>query len=96
MNYGNLAYKYPEHYTQPVRRKKVQRVREDKRKREQMLCKVRNIRRIAAIVVVALSAGFMISEFVTVNETGQEIASLKKELNTIGYQSDDIRYGAER
>ncbi|MCI8520410.1 MAG: DUF2959 domain-containing protein [Clostridia bacterium] len=96
MNYGNLAYEYPEHYTQPVRRKKVQRVREDKRKREQMLCKVRNIRRIAAIVVVALSAGFMISEFVTVNETGQEIASLKKELNTIESATSQMIFDMEQ
>lgn len=36
-----------------------------------------------AIVVLAFSAGFMISKFVTVHETQQEIASLQKSLTAL-------------
>ncbi len=99
MNYGNLAYKLPEQYTPPVRkRRNIQknRVIADKRKREQMRYKVKNFRRIAAITVMALSAGFMISEFVTVNETGQEIASLQKELNTIESATSQMIFDMEQ
>ena len=47
-----------------------------------MLNRIKNIRRICAIIVLALSAGFMISEFVAVNETKQQIASLEKDLTS--------------
>ena len=47
-----------------------------------MLNRIKNIRRICAIIVLALSAGFMISEFVAVNETKQQIASLEKNLTS--------------
>lgn len=97
MNYGNLAYKLPEQYTTPVKkRRNTQRVRVDKRKQEQMRYKVKNIRRIAVIVTMALSAGFMISEFVAVNETSQEIASLKKELNTIESATSQMIFDMEQ
>ncbi len=97
MNYGNLAYKLPEQYTTPVkRRRNTQRVRVDKRKQEQMRYKVKNIRRIAVIVTMALSAGFMISEFVAVNETSQEITSLKKELNTIESATSQMIFDMEQ
>ncbi len=46
-----------------------------------MLSRKRNIRRIAAVVAVSLSAGFMISEFVTVHETRQQLSALTKELS---------------
>lgn len=38
------------------------------------------LRRVGVIAVAALSAGFMISQFVAVNEGEQEIASLRKQL----------------
>lgn len=81
-NYGNLAYKLPERYEEsPVRKKKRRkRVKADRRKREQMLIRKRVIRRIGIVAVIALSAGFMISQFVAVNETEQKIASLEKQL----------------
>ncbi len=48
-----------------------------------MHSKSKNIRRMCAIVIVAFSAGFMISKFVTVHETQQTIASLEKNLATM-------------
>lgn len=77
MEYGNLAYK---EYQHTPMKKKPQQNKSDKRKHNQMLNRVKNIRRICATVVLALSAGFMISEFVAVNETKQQVAQLEKEL----------------
>ncbi len=48
-----------------------------------MHSKSKNIRRMCAIVLVAFSAGFMISKFVTVHETQQTIATLEKNLATM-------------
>lgn len=81
-NYGNLAYKLPQDYDEaPARKpKRRKRVKIDRRKREQMLIRNKIIRRIGVIAVIALSAGFMISQFVAVNETEQKIASLEKKL----------------
>ena len=45
-----------------------------------MLNRKKSVRRICAILVLSFSAGFMISEFVAVNETKQQIASLEKKL----------------
>lgn len=77
MENGNLAYK---EYQYPPAKKKPQQNKADKRKHNQMLNRIKNIRRICAIVVLALSAGFMISEFVAVNETKQQVAALEKTL----------------
>lgn len=48
-----------------------------------MHSKSKNIRRMCAIVVIAFSAGFMISKFVTVHETQQKIATLEKTLSAM-------------
>lgn len=98
MDYGNLAYKLPEQYERPVRKRRPQRNNAEviKRNREQMLSKSKNIRRICAIVVIALSAGFMISKFVAVNETGQEIASLQKELADIESATSQMIFDMEQ
>lgn len=80
MAYSNLAYE-PE--VRQVRRKKPQQNNTVKRNHKQMLNKSKNIRRMCAIVVLAFSAGFMISKFVTVHETQQQIASLEKDLSAI-------------
>ena len=45
-----------------------------------MLIKKNVIRRMGIIAALALSAGFMISQFVAVNETEQKVASLEKQL----------------
>lgn len=45
-----------------------------------MHSKSKNLRRMCAIIVLAFSAGFMISKFVTVHETQQQIAMLQKDL----------------
>lgn len=78
MEYGNLAYK--EYEYAPVKKKRPQQNKADKRKHDQMLNRMKNIRRICATVAVALSAGFMISEFVAVNETKQQVAVVEKQL----------------
>lgn len=82
MNYGNLAYKLPEQYEElPVRKKKRKRkVDINRRKRVQMAVRRKLMRRVSVIVAIALSAGYMISQFVAVNEGEQQIASLKKQL----------------
>ena len=77
MEYGNLAYK---DYQYHPARKKPQQNKADKRKHNQMLNRRKNIRRICAIIMVSLAASFMISEFVSVNETKQQVALLEKEL----------------
>ena len=83
MAYSNLAYE--QEYEIPVSRKKKrpQQNKTVKRNHNQMLNKVKNIRRICAIVVLAFAAGFMISKFVTVHETQEEIAALQKELTDL-------------
>lgn len=102
MDYGNLAYslpeKYDEQYEQPRKRKKPQthKVKVIKRNREQMLCRSRNMRRICVIVVIALSAGFMISEFVTVNEMNQEVASLQKQLTSLESTTSQMVFDLEQ
>lgn len=75
MEYGNLAYKnaYEPNEIHPQQNK-------TKRNHRQMRSKKKYLRRIYAIAAVALSASFMISEFVTVKETQQQITSLTKQL----------------
>lgn len=77
MEYGNLAVKEEYVYR---RRKKQPHIDKVKRNREQMLNKRQNIKRMCAVITMAVSAGFMISEFVTVQDTRQQIADLNKEL----------------
>ncbi|MGN0106830.1 MAG: hypothetical protein ACI4A5_03930 [Hominilimicola sp.] len=98
MDYGNLAYELPKQYEEPIKKRRPQRnnVNVVKRNREQMLSRSKNIRRICAIVVIALSAGFMISQFVTVNETKQEIASLQKELSEIESATSQMIFDMEQ
>lgn len=81
--YGNLARKLPNEYERrPVRRKKRRgRVKNNRKKREQMLIRYKVSRRVCVVIVMALSAGFMISQFVSVNDTEQRIASLEKKLS---------------
>lgn len=45
-----------------------------------MASKMRNLHRICAILVLASAAGFMISEFVAVHETRQQVEDLKVKL----------------
>ena len=81
MAYSNLAYEYE---PQRVRRKKPQQNKKTvKRNHKQMHSKSKNLRRMCAIVVLAFSAGFMISKFVTVHETQQQIASLERNLSSL-------------
>ena len=79
MNYGNLAYKLPEERPKrpPQKKRKKKQVR---RTRKQMAIRKKMIRRVCVIAVVAVSASFMISQFVAVNEGDRQIASLRRQL----------------
>lgn len=80
MEYGNLAVKEEYEYRR-YKRKQTPHIDREKRNREQMLSKRKNVKRMCAVVAMALSAGFMISEFVTVHETRQQLSELNKELS---------------
>lgn len=77
MAYGNLAYKQ---YSEAPIYREPQQNKASKRKHEQMLIRRKNFYRICATVLVSLSAGFMISQFVAVNETKQEVTALQASL----------------
>lgn len=98
MEYGNLAYKLPRNYGGQAdgNAPRINRVRIVERNREQMLSKSKNLRRICVIIAVALSAGFMISRFVAVNETHQEIASLQKELAELESVTSQMVFDVEQ
>lgn len=82
MNYGNLAYKLPENEDSPVRRKRRKKKGKiNRRNRKQMAVRRTLLKRVGVIAVIAVSAGFMISQFVAVNEGEQQIASLRKQLS---------------
>ena len=80
MNYGNLAYKLPEERPErpPKKKRKKKQVR---RTRKQMALRNKMIRRVCVIAAVAVSASFMISQFVAVNEGSRQIESLRKQLS---------------
>ena len=82
MEYGNLAYK--EYYT-PKKPKKPQQNKSSKKKN--LHERNRAIKYIAAIAVLSLSAGYMISTFVTVNETKAQVAQLSSELADVQAQT---------
>lgn len=78
MGYGNLAY--DEDYDAPLRRKTPQKQQRTSPVRRPRRDRMRYIRYICAIIIMALSAGFMISTFVTVHETRDSVAALEDEL----------------
>lgn len=98
MEYGNLAYELPRQYEEPAKKRHPQKnnVKVVKRNREQMLSRSKNMRRICVIVALALSAGFMISQFVTVNEKEQELASLQKELSSAEAATSQMVFDMEQ
>lgn len=61
-----------------------------------MLSRSKNMRRICAIVLVAVSAGFMISRFVAVNEMRQEVESLQKQLTELESATSQMVFDLER
>lgn len=79
MAYSNLAYDYDYDY-EPSQSKQRKPQLNNTGNHKKMYSKTKNIRRICVIIALAVSAGFMISKFVTVHETQQEIASLEREL----------------
>ena len=81
MEYGNLALDERYEYRPERKIRKPQKLNNRaKRNQEQMINRKRNIRRMVAVVAMAVSAGFMISEFVTVHETREQLSALGKEL----------------
>ena len=78
-NYGNLAYKdYPPEVE--TRRIRNNTERAAKRNQRQMANRKNNFFRISAILVLALAAGFMISQYVAVHESRTVIEELEKKL----------------
>lgn len=85
MEYGNLAYKYDYDYDIPIKEKRPQkkpdRIKNAKNhSRNAAARKKRHLSTMAAIIMMAASATYMISRFVQVNETEQQLAALEKEL----------------
>ena len=76
--YGNLAYK-PSAPKKTVNREQIQRKRREE-ERAQMMARKMTMKRIAYILVLALSATFMISKYVAVYDTQQEIKALNNKL----------------
>ncbi len=89
MGYGNLAYEL-----EPQTDQQVQRVTKRKRKIKKdqaQMRKVKNLKRILYVVIMAFAAGFMISKFVAVHETQQQIVSMQKELASMqSYTSQKV------
>ena len=79
MENGNLAYK---EYCTPEKRKKPQ-----QNKKTNIQARKKALQYITAITVLALSAGYMISTFVAVHETRDEVAVLTKELTELQSQT---------
>lgn len=95
-NYGNLAYKdrdyeeYSPRYREQVENNRVKRNNSamkakdtaDKTEKRPARAKKRKINAgiMASIITLSVSAAFMISEFVTVNEKRSEIAGLEEKL----------------
>ena len=99
MEYGNFAYKLPEQYDEPIKKRKPQkrktktvntRTVSNKRNHEQMQYK-RTIFR-----GICVTAGFMISKFVAVNEMNQQVASLKSQLTTLESATSQMVFDLEQ
>lgn len=76
--YGNLAYK-PSAPKKTVDKEQIRRKRREE-ERAQMIARKMTMKRIAYILVLALSATFMISKYVAVYDTQQEIKALNNKL----------------
>lgn len=105
MEYGNLAYKLPERYTEPIRKTRPQQTKrrevnvhitEVKRNRVQVQYKQKVLKGMCITIMLAVSAGFMISKFVAVNETRQEIASLQKQLASLESGTSQMVFDLEQ
>ena len=117
MEYGNLAYKLPEQYDEPIKKRKPQKRKEktvnttavsNKRNHEQMQYKRTIFRGICVTVLLAVSAGFMISKFSdikgrvnpkvynAVNEMNQQVASLKSQLTTLESATSQMVFDLEQ
>ena len=95
MNYGNLAYKLPEERPRraPAKKRKKKTVR---RTRKQMALRKKMIRRVCVIATVAVSASFMISQFVAVNEGDRQIESLRKRLSNTEAATSQMIFDMEQ
>lgn len=73
--YGNLAYK-----RETVQIKKPQKKKINEKEKAQMIARKATLARILYIVILSFSAMFMISKYVAVYDTQQEINSLNRQL----------------
>ena len=75
MGYGNLAYKYDytEEERQQQRKQAIKKPNNDKAKSKQKTAQLSYAGKIAAVLVVAVSAVFMIVQYVTANDTKSDL-----------------------
>ena len=94
MQSGNLAYKLPpeEEYELSKERAKAYRIKKKQRK----MHKIKYIRRIICIVMVAGAATYMISTYVTVSETKSEISDLQAELTQLQSTNSQMMFELEQ
>lgn len=90
VEYGNLAYK--EYYAPEETTKTQRRIHS---KKQIAKARRRALGYIVAIVVLALSAGFMISTFVTVNETKDQAQELAGQLEDLMAQTSQKSFELE-
>lgn len=76
MGYGNLAYREDYYSRQQLRKPQKKQISHGSHRADRL----KYIRYICAIIVMAMSAGYMISTFVTVNETKAVVAELESQL----------------
>lgn len=95
-HYGNLAYDYPPEPETRTERPKRQITGKRKEKRSAMASKKINIQRMAAILTLALSAGYMISQFVAVHESRKEISVLEEQLRAAEAVTSQKAFELER
>lgn len=81
MGYGNLAYEL-DHYSDYKKKAEVPQKQVQTRAPAEHKAKL-NLQLIFMILLVSLSAYFMISKFVMISETEQEIKSLEKQLSNL-------------
>ena len=89
MEYGNLAYKLPEQYDEPIKKRKPQ-------KRKTKTVNTRTVSNKRNHEQMQYKRTFMISKFVAVNEMNQQVASLKSQLTTLESATSQMVFDLEQ
>ncbi len=91
-NSSNLAYRLD--YDDPV----IQdaKIKAYRKKKNQRMHKIKYIRRIVCILMIASAAMFMISKYVSVNETRSEIDSLRSQVEELQATNSQMMFELEQ